>query len=199
VTRAAPLIAAPSAVFASACLPYALPPGELGVGLARDTSADRTLARLSIGVHSASIPRLVDKPLDFGIGYMADLYALKAGETTSKVRTQGFYGEASRFVYRRPWIRGSVGGRAEMLFDDGQLGWGAMARGAIEAYKEAVYLPEAGDLCRIHGGAGAGAFGLYAEAGYERLPGGVQAFASTAGFTFRWPFAYGLIVFICDD
>jgi hypothetical protein len=187
-----------SAALASGCIPYALPPGQAGFGFARDTSVDRTVVRLSAGVHTASIPRLVEKPLDFGVGYMGDLYSNKEGEP-SKVRTHGLYGEASRFVYKRPFFRTSLGARAEVLFGGGEVGWGALARGAAELYKDGVYVPDSNDVCRIHGGAGAFAFGVYVESGYERLPNGIQAFASTAGFTFRWPFAYGMIFLPCAD
>jgi len=194
--RAGLVVTALCAVHASACFPYAFPPGEAGVGMAYDRSAHQGLARLSAGVHTASIPRLVDMPLDFGLGYMGDLYTAKEGET-SKVRTHGFYGEASRFFYKRPPFRASFGARTEMLFGGGEIGWGALARGAAELYQAGTYTPESGDLCHIHAGAGAFAIGVYVESGYERLPSGVQAFASTAGLTFRWPFAYGLLVWGC--
>ncbi len=181
-----------------ACLPYALPPGQAEIGLARHASGDRgTIAHLTAGVHSASIPTLVDKPMDFGIGYGVDLYGAKEGET-STVRTHGLYGEASRYVVRRPFWRVSVGGRGEMLFGGGEIGWGALARGAIESFQEVQGLPSSASLCDIHGGAGALGIGVYTESGYEHLPSGVHAWITTAGLTFRWPFAYGVLVYGCQ-
>jgi hypothetical protein len=106
--------------------------GQAEIGLARYATGGRgTIAHLTAGVHSASIPSLVDKPMDFGVGYGVDLFEAKEGET-SKVRTHGLYGEASRYVVRQPFWRVSVGGRGEMLFGGGEIGWGALARGAIE-------------------------------------------------------------------
>jgi len=37
-----------------------------------------------------------------------------------------------------------------------------------------------------------------AASGYERLPNGVNAWITTAGLTFRWPFAYGVLVLGCQ-
>jgi len=199
VRRVSLAVVALPALLASACFPYALPPGQASFGFARDVDAHETLARLSAGVHTASIPRLVEKPLDFGVGVMADLYSSKNGET-SKSRTHGFYADAARFVYRRDFFRASAGVRGEMLFDDGVIGWGALARGAAELFRETHYAPDGNNgPCALHGGAGAAAIGVYVETGYEGLPGGVPAFVSTAGFTFRWPFVYGMLVYGCGD
>ena len=198
MTRARLALAVLSAVGLPACFPYAVPPGQAEIGLARHATGDRgTIAHLAAGVHSASIPGLVDKPMDFGIGYGVDLYSAKEGET-SKVRTHGLYGEASRYVVRQPFWRVSVGGRGEMLFGGGEIGWGVLARGAIELFQEAQGLPSGGSLCDIHGGAGALGIGVYTESGYEHLPDGVHAWITTAGLTFRWPFAYGVLVYGCQ-
>ena len=197
-TRALAVLSATLLPTLPACFPYALPPGQVEVGMARyATGGKETILHVAAGVHSASVPGLVDKPMDFGIGYGADLFSAKEGET-SKVRTHGLYGEASRFVLRQPAYRVSFGGRGEMLFGGGEIGWGALARGAAELYQEADRVPSAGNLCDIHGGSGALAAGVYVESGYERLPNGVQAWITTAGLTFRWPFAYGLLVWGCE-
>ena len=123
MTRAPLTLVVLSAVGLPACLPYALPPGQAEIGLARYATGGRgTIAHLTAGVHSASIPGLVDKPMDFGVGYGVDSFSAKEGET-SKVRTHGLYGEASRYVVRQPFWRVSVGGRGEMLFGGGEIGW----------------------------------------------------------------------------
>ena len=44
-----------------ACFPYALPPGQVEVGMARyATGGKETILHVAAGVHSASVPGLVD-------------------------------------------------------------------------------------------------------------------------------------------
>jgi hypothetical protein len=192
------LVLAAALTGAPACIPYAIPPGQAEVGLARDGRwGQGTIAHLSAGIHSASIPRLVAKPMDLGVGYGADLFTVKDGEP-SKVRVHGPYGEASWFVFRRPWFRVSAGLRGEMLIKDGDLGWDVLARSGAEIFNAGQFYPSSTDVCSIHGGAGALAMGVYAESGYQQLPWGAHAFITTAGFTFRWPLLYGLIVYGCE-
>ncbi len=180
-----------------ACFPYAIPPGQLEVGLARDGKwGQGTIAHVNAGVHSASVPTLIDKPMDFGVGYGADLFGTRHGRP-SEVRVHGPYAEASRFVFRRPYARVSVGLRGEMLIKNGDLGWDLLARSGAELFSERHYSPGQ-TPCEVHGGSGALGFGVYAESGYQRLPWGGGAFIATAGFTLRWPFAYGLIVYGCE-
>src|SRR5262245_41153762 len=179
------------------CFPYALPPGQLEVGLARDGKwGQGTIAHVNAGIHSASVPTLVDKPMDFGVGYGADLFGSQHGRP-SEARVHGPYAEASRFVVRWPSARISAGLRGEMLIKDGNLGWGALARGGAELFHEHHYTPGTWP-CEIHGGSGAIGYGVYVESGYQRLPWGGNAFIATAGFTFRWPFAYGIIAYGCE-
>ena len=179
-----------------ACFPYVIPPGQLEVGLARDVKARETLAHVTAGIHSASVPRLVDKPVDLGVGYGADLYGSKNGEA-SKVRVHGPYAEGSWFAYRWPRARVSFGVRGEMLIDSGNLGWDLLARSGAELFEEHRYVPGQ-YACEIHGGSGALAIGLYAESGYQQMPRGGHAFITTAGFTFRWPLMYGVVVYGCN-
>jgi len=179
------------------CFPYVLPPGQLEVGLARDGKwGQGTIAHATAGIHTASIPTLVDKPMDFGVGYGADFFGARHGRN-SEVRVHGPYAEASRFVFRRPNVRVSVGLRGEMLIKDGELGWGALARSGAELFHEHS-VPAGPWPCEVHGGSGALGFGVYVESGYQQLPWAGHAFIATAGFTFRWPFAYGVIVYGCE-
>ena len=68
LTLAAVLAGAP------ACLPYAIPPGQAEFGFARDARwGQGTMVHLGAGIHSASVPQLIAKPIDLGVGYGADL------------------------------------------------------------------------------------------------------------------------------
>ncbi|HEY5448425.1 MAG TPA: hypothetical protein VIQ54_06725 [Polyangia bacterium] len=182
---------------APACIPYVLPPGQAEFGFARDGRwGQGTMVHLAAGIHSASVPQLIAKPIDLGVGYGADLFGAQHNRT-SEVRVHGPYAEGSWFVFRRPWFRVSAGLRGEMLIKSGDLGWDVLARSSAEIFKVGYGVPSGADLCSIHGGSGALAMGVYAESGYQQLPWGGHAYITTAGFTFRWPFMYGVLVYGC--
>jgi hypothetical protein len=189
-----------AAALVAGCLPYAFPAGHGDIGFARFASGDKgTAVHLAGGVHSAGLPGLVDKPMDFGIGYAADLYGGGKEGETSKVWAHGPYGEASRFVLQRDFYRISAGGRGQLLFGGGEIGWSALARGTAELYyPDANEAPGHAAQCGIHNARGAMGVGLYAESGYQRLPNGLQAWITTAGITFRWPFLYGIVILGCN-
>jgi hypothetical protein len=165
---------------------FVLPPSSTEIGWAG--SARGTVTHVATGVHLASA---IDTKDDYGVGYTANL-------DRCGVQSQAISLEYARRQSPSPHVRTSLGGRAVLFFgDEDRVGTGAFLRATAEVYGRSKFgFAESG-----HGNgavafieAGAWGLGVYAEAGYQRLPDDSRAFLATTGLTLRLPFMAGLAV-----
>jgi hypothetical protein len=178
---------------AGCIIPFAVPPIRAELGAAAPIARENpTSLQVAVGSHLASGTRRDDQPFDLGAGYLRSQGIGEGADDSG----HGLYLDGALFISRSRRVRTSVGGRGELLWMPMGTSVGARLRIDHELFGTGARDFRGDNRCGVTSGThiGTAAFGIFAEAGPQRLPGGDLAWLAAAGVTVRLPASVGVFI-----